>query len=157
MVSWTPGRLSSLGLIAGAICAYAVGLKYKLGYDDSLDVVGVHLVGGVIGAVSLGFIAAYPFLEQQSTGLFYGGGVQQLGLQILGPVAVGAYSFIITWIIAKIIDKTMGFRIGAEEEITASTSPPTPRPVTTSAPSTPRVWPPSTVRPPTPASKEVDA
>ncbi|WP_329425467.1 ammonium transporter [Streptosporangium sp. NBC_01495] len=107
-----------LGLIAGAVCAYAVGLKYKFGYDDSLDVVGVHLVGGVIGAVSLGFIAAYPFLEQQSTGLLYGGGFKQLGLQILGPVAVGAYSFIITWIIAKIIDKTMGFRIGAEEEIT---------------------------------------
>ncbi|WP_326636711.1 ammonium transporter [Streptosporangium sp. NBC_01755] len=106
-----------LGLVAGAACAYAVGLKYKFGYDDSLDVVGVHLVGGVIGAVSLGFIAAYPFLEQQSTGLLYGGGIKQLGLQILGPVAVGAYSFIITWIIAKIIDKTMGFRIGAEEEI----------------------------------------
>ncbi|MFF3444482.1 ammonium transporter [Streptosporangium sp. NPDC002721] len=107
-----------LGLVAGAACAYAVGLKYKFGYDDSLDVVGVHLVGGVVGAVSLGFIAAYPFLDQQSTGLFYGGGVKQLGLQILGPVAVGAYSFIVTWVIAKIIDKTVGFRIGAEEEIT---------------------------------------
>ncbi|MFB9675697.1 ammonium transporter [Streptosporangium vulgare] len=107
-----------LGLVAGAVCAYAVGLKYKLNYDDSLDVVGVHLVGGVIGAVSLGFIAAYPFLEQQSAGLLYGGGVKQLGLQVLGPVAVGAYSFIITWIIAKIIDKTVGFRIGAEEEVT---------------------------------------
>ncbi|WP_436759462.1 ammonium transporter [Streptosporangium sp. V21-05] len=107
-----------LGLVAGAVCAYAVGLKYKFGYDDSLDVVGVHLVGGVIGAVSLGFIAAYPFLDQQSPGLLYGGGVKQLGLQVLGPVAVGAYSFIITWIIAKIIDKTMGFRIGAEEEVT---------------------------------------
>ncbi len=107
-----------LGLVAGAVCAYAVGLKYKFGYDDSLDVVGVHLVGGVIGAVSLGFIAAYPFLDQQSTGLLYGGGVKQLGLQVLGPVAVGAYSFIITWIIAKIIDKTVGFRIGAEEEVT---------------------------------------
>ncbi|SNS65122.1 ammonium transporter, Amt family [Streptosporangium subroseum] len=113
-----PWAAMVIGLLAGAICAYAVGLKYKLGYDDSLDVVGVHLVGGVIGAVSLGFLAAYPFLDQQSTGLFYGGGLKQLGLQVLGPVAVGAYSFILTWIIAKIIDKVMGFRIGAEEEIT---------------------------------------
>ncbi|MDP9846074.1 ammonium transporter [Streptosporangium lutulentum] len=113
-----PWAAMVIGLLAGAICAYAVGLKYKLGYDDSLDVVGVHLVGGVIGAVSLGFLAAYPFLEQQGTGLFYGGGLTQLGLQVLGPVAVGAYSFILTWIIAKIIDKVMGFRIGAEEEIT---------------------------------------
>ncbi|MEZ0074043.1 ammonium transporter [Planotetraspora sp. GP83] len=107
-----------LGAVAGAICAYAVGLKYKLGYDDSLDVVGVHLVGGVVGAVSLGFVAAYPFLEQQSLGVFYGGGFKQLGLQLLGPVAVGGYSFIASWIIGKIIDKTMGFRLPQEEEVT---------------------------------------
>ena len=80
--------------------------------------VGVHLVGGVIGAVSLGFLAAYPFLEQQNKGLFYGGGLTQLGLQVLGPVAVGVYSFVITWVIAKIIDKTMGFRIPVEDEVT---------------------------------------
>ncbi|MEV5408401.1 ammonium transporter [Thermopolyspora sp. NPDC052614] len=118
-----------LGLLAGAVCAYAVGLKYKLGYDDSLDVVGVHLVGGVIGAVSLGFISAYPFLvgdvadglgmsREQGLGLFYGGGLSQLGLQVLGPVAVGLYSFIASWIIGKIIDKTMGFRIAEEKEVT---------------------------------------
>ncbi|MGC5012647.1 ammonium transporter [Streptosporangium sp. DT93] len=107
-----------IGLLAGAACSFAVGLKYRFGYDDSLDVVGVHLVGGVVGAVALGFLAAYPVLDQQSEGLFYGGGLKQLGLQILGPVAVGAYSFIVTWIIAKIIDKVMGFRIGAEEEVT---------------------------------------
>ena len=107
-----------IGVLAGAICAFAVGLKYRLNYDDSLDVVGVHLVGGVIGAVSLGFLAAYPFLDQQSEGLFYGGGFGQLGLQILGPVAVGGYSFVVTWIIGKIIDKTMGFRIKEEDEVT---------------------------------------
>jgi Amt family ammonium transporter len=107
-----------LGAIAGAVCAYAVGLKYKLGFDDSLDVVGVHLVGGVIGAVSLGFIAAYPFLPQQGLGLFYGGGVKQLGLQVLGPVAVGVYSFVLTLIIGKIIDKLMGFRVTQEDEVT---------------------------------------
>ena len=59
-----------------------------------------------------------PSCDQQNNGLFYGGGLKQLGLQVLGPVAVGVYSFIVTWIIAKIIDKTMGFRIPAEEEVT---------------------------------------
>ncbi|MFG1698749.1 ammonium transporter [Nonomuraea sp. NPDC049309] len=113
-----PWAAMVIGLLAGAICAYAVGLKYKLGYDDSLDVVGVHMVGGVIGAVALGFFAAYPATDEQSEGLFYGGGFGQLGLQVLGPVATGLYSFVITWIIGKIIDKTMGFRIKPEDEIT---------------------------------------
>ncbi|MET8007707.1 ammonium transporter [Nonomuraea glycinis] len=107
-----------IGVLAGAACAYAVGLKYKLNYDDSLDVVGVHLVGGVIGAVALGFVAAYPATDEQSAGLFYGGGFGQLGLQVLGPVAVGLYSFVITYVIGKIIDKTMGFRIKEEDEVT---------------------------------------
>ncbi|MFC4592204.1 ammonium transporter [Sphaerisporangium corydalis] len=107
-----------IGAIAGTVCAYAVGLKYKLGYDDSLDVVGVHLVGGAFGAISLGFFAAYPFLDQQGKGLFYGGGLKQLGLQILGPVVVGLYSFVLAYIIGKIIDKTMGFRVTEEDEVT---------------------------------------
>ncbi|NUW46914.1 ammonium transporter [Nonomuraea rhodomycinica] len=113
-----PWAAMLIGLVAGAVCAYAVGLKYKLDFDDSLDVVGVHLVGGVIGAVSLGFLAAYPFLDQQNKGLFYGGGLTQLGLQVLGPVAVGGYSFVVTWVLGKIIDKVMGFRVTAEEEVT---------------------------------------
>ncbi|MEV6154003.1 ammonium transporter [Nonomuraea sp. NPDC052129] len=113
-----PWAAMLLGLIAGAVCAYAVGLKYRFNFDDSLDVVGVHLVGGVIGAVSLGFLAVYPFLDQQNKGLFYGGGFTQLGLQVLGPIAIGGYSFIVTWVIGKIIDKTMGFRIPVEDEVT---------------------------------------
>ncbi|MBG0828439.1 ammonium transporter [Planomonospora sp. ID67723] len=112
-----PWAAMAIGLLAGIACAYAVGLKYKLGYDDSLDVVGVHLVGGVIGAVALGFVAAYPFLDGQNKGVLYGGGWTQLGLQVLGPVAVGAYSFIVTFILGKIIDKVMGFRITAEDEV----------------------------------------
>ncbi|GAA1305827.1 MULTISPECIES: ammonium transporter [Planotetraspora] len=107
-----------IGAIAGTVCAYAVGLKYKLGFDDSLDVVGVHLVGGALGAISLGFFAAYPFLDPQAPGLFYGGGLTQLGRQVLGPVVVGLYSFVLAWIIGKIIDKTMGFRVSQEEEVT---------------------------------------
>ena len=106
-----------IGLLAGVLCAYAVGLKYKLGYDDSLDVVGVHLVGGLIGSVALGFVAAYPG-DGQNPGLFYGGGVSQLGLQVLGPVVVMIYSFVVAWILAKIIDKVMGFRIPEDAEIT---------------------------------------
>ncbi|GAA3593964.1 ammonium transporter [Nonomuraea rosea] len=108
-----------IGALAGVGCAYAVGLKYKLGYDDSLDVVGVHLVGGLIGAVALGFVAAYPFLPGQNKGiLIEGGQISQLGLQVLGPVAVGGYSFVVSWIIGKIIDKTMGFRVAEESEVT---------------------------------------
>jgi Amt family ammonium transporter len=107
-----------IGAIAGAVCSYAVGLKYRLGYDDSLDVVGVHLVGGVVGAVALGFVAAYPALDGQNKGLFYGGPISQLGVQVLGPVAVGLYSFVISWIIAKVIDKTMGFRVAQDDEVT---------------------------------------
>src|SRR4029077_7330507 len=107
-----------LGLLAGAICAYAIGLKHRLGFDDALDVVGVHLVGGAFGAVSLGFLAAYPLLDGQRKGLFYGGGFTQLGVQALGPVAVGLSSFSIAWILGKIIDKTMGFRVSAEDEMT---------------------------------------
>jgi ammonium transporter, Amt family len=107
-----------LGLLAGVICCYAIGLKHRFGYDDSLDVVGVHLTGGAFGALSLGFLAAYPLVDGQRKGLFYGGGAGQLAVQALGPVAVGLYSFAIAWILAKIIDKTMGFRVSAEDEVT---------------------------------------
>src|SRR6202012_4014216 len=106
-----------LGLAAGGICCYAIGLKHKLGFDDSLDVVGVHLVGGAFGAISLGFLAAYPIVSNQHKGGFYGGGWDQLGGQVLGPVAVGCYSFAVAWILAQIIDKTMGFRVSEEDEI----------------------------------------
>ena len=107
-----------LGGAAGVICCYAIGLKHRLGFDDALDVVGVHLVGGAFGALSLGFLAAYPLLAGQRKGLFYGGGIEQLGVQALGPVAVGLYSFTIAWIIGKVIDKTMGFRLAEEDEVT---------------------------------------
>jgi Amt family ammonium transporter len=107
-----------LGLLAGALCCFAIGLKHKLGFDDSLDVVGVHLVGGAFGAISLGFLAAYPIASGQRRGLFYGGGIEQLGVQVLGPVAVGLYSFTVAWILGKIIDKTIGFRVSEEEEAT---------------------------------------
>ena len=99
-----------LGLIAGAICALAVELKFKLGFDDSLDVVGIHLVGGLIGTLYLGFLA-------NGTGLFMGGDGTQLMVQAIAAFAVMIYSFVLAYIIGFAIQKTMGFRIKNEDEI----------------------------------------
>jgi Amt family ammonium transporter len=99
-----------IGAIAGALCALSVGLKFKFGYDDSLDVVAVHLVGGIVGTVMIGFVGV-------EVGLFNGGGSDQLVKQIVGAGAVLAYSFIATLIIGKIVDLTMGFRISADQEV----------------------------------------
>ena len=105
-----PGWALLLGLIAGAVCALAVELKWKIGYDDSLDVVGIHLVGGVIGTVYLGFFAT-------DTGLFLGGGVEQLVLQVISALAVLVYSFVVAWVLGFAIEKTIGFRIKNEDEL----------------------------------------
>ena len=112
----TPVGAIILGVLAGAICAFAVSLKYKLGFDDSLDVVGVHLVGGLFGSLAIGFLgtAAAPSAVD---GLFYGGGVDQLGRQALANVAVGVYSFTMAFILGKVIDKTIGFRIKEDDEV----------------------------------------
>ncbi len=107
-----------LGLVAGALCALAVGLKYRFGYDDSLDVVGVHLVGGATGALLIGLLAA-PFIPGTGgvAGTFYGGGFDQLWRQAVAVVAVGLYSFVLAWIIGFAIQKTIGFRITSEAEV----------------------------------------
>ena len=99
-----------IGVVAGALCALSVGLKFKLGFDDSLDVVAVHLVGGIVGTILIGFVGV-------DVGLFNGGGTDQLVKQVIGAGAVLAYSFIATLIIGKIIDLTIGFRISRDEEI----------------------------------------
>ncbi|WP_285725083.1 ammonium transporter [Psychromicrobium xiongbiense] len=112
----TPGWGIVLGLLAGAVCALAVGLKYKLGYDDSLDVVGVHLVGGLLGTLFIG-LAADPGSPSAGTGLFYGGGLELLGKQAIGSFAVLLYSFVVAFILGWIINKTMGFRISEEHEV----------------------------------------
>ncbi len=105
----------ALGAISGALCALAVGLKYKLGYDDSLDVVGVHLVGGLAGSILVGVFATKD-APAGVNGLLFGGGFDQLNRQLIASLAVLAYSFIVTYLIAKIIDKTIGFRISPEAE-----------------------------------------
>jgi Amt family ammonium transporter len=99
-----------LGFIAGAVCALAIELKFKWGFDDSLDVVGIHLVGGLIGTLFLGFFAT-------STGLFTGGDGTQLLVQAIAAIAVLAYSFILAWIIGFAIEKTIGFRVKNEDEV----------------------------------------
>ncbi|GAA4667496.1 ammonium transporter [Frondihabitans cladoniiphilus] len=101
-----------LGIVAGAVCCLAVDLKFKLGFDDSLDVVGVHLIGGIIGTLFIGI-----FAYQGSVGLIYGGGFKQLGIQALGAISVMVYSFVLAFVIGWIIQKTMGFRITNEDEI----------------------------------------
>jgi len=99
-----------IGFVAGALCALSVGLKFRFGFDDSLDVVAVHLVGGIVGTILVGLVGV-------EVGLFNGGGTEQLVKQVIGVVAVLAYSFIVSFLIAKIIDKTIGFRISRDEEI----------------------------------------
>ncbi|QTE30541.1 ammonium transporter [Pengzhenrongella sicca] len=112
----------AIGAVAGVLCALAVGLKFKYGYDDSLDVVGVHLVGGLTGTILIGFFATdknstwYP--DGALNGLFYGGGFTQLATQIIAALVVVAFSFVATSVIALILKATMGFRISDEDEVT---------------------------------------
>jgi Amt family ammonium transporter len=106
-----------IGLIAGILCALAVGLKYLFNFDDSLDVVGVHLVGGLWGCLSLGFFGSSAVNSLGLDGIFYGGGATLLGKQAFGAFFVLAYSFITTLIIGFVIDKLIGFRVKEEAEI----------------------------------------
>jgi Amt family ammonium transporter len=114
--SVTPLGAIAVGLVAGVLCALAVGLKYRLGYDDSLDVVGVHLVGGLWGTIAVGLFASAATTAGVD-GLLYGGGVDQLWRQALGALAVLAYSFVLTLVIGGVIAKLMRFRITEEDEV----------------------------------------
>ncbi len=105
----------AIGVIAGVVCALAVSLKFKFGYDDSLDVVGIHMVGGILGTVLIGLFAA-PEAPAGAEGLFYGGDLELLGRQTLGAVAVLVYSFVIALVIAYAIKFTIGLRADAEAE-----------------------------------------
>jgi ammonium transporter, Amt family len=106
-----------LGALAGVLCALAVGLKYRWGYDDSLDVVGVHLVGGLVGTIGVGFLATAA-APAGVNGLLYGGGVDQLWRQVVGAFAVLAFSFVVTLLIGYLLQRTVGFRIDEEDEVT---------------------------------------
>ena len=105
-----PGWALLLGVIAGVISALAIELKFKLGFDDSLDVVGIHLVGGLVGTLYLGFFA-------KGTGLVFSGSFNQLALQAIAAVGVMIYSFVVAFIIGFAIEKTIGFRVKNEDEV----------------------------------------
>ncbi len=115
--SLTPLGALVMGLAAGVICALAVGMKYRWQYDDSLDVVGVHLVGGLVGTIGIGLLATSA-APTAVDGLLYGGGVEQLGRQLLGSVVVLAYAFLASGAIAWVVHRVMGFRIDEEHEVT---------------------------------------
>jgi Amt family ammonium transporter len=108
--SLTPGWAIVLGILAGAICALAIELKFKLGFDDSLDVVGIHLVGGLVGTLYLGFFAT-------GTGLLESQSFAQLAAQAIAAFAVMIYSFALAFIIGFVLEKTIGFRVKNEDEI----------------------------------------
>ena len=106
-----------LGLIAGVVSSWAVSRKYKFGYDDSLDVVGVHGVGGILGMLAIGLIATLTANAAGADGLLVGGGTTQLGRQVVAILVVAAFSFTATWIIATLIQKTIGFRVYRDDEL----------------------------------------
>jgi Amt family ammonium transporter len=106
----TPGWGILLGLVTGAVCCIAIEMKYKLGFDDSLDVVGIHLVGGIIGTLYIGVFGS-------GIGLLDTGSLRQLGVQALAAFGVGIFSFVMAYAIGWIIQKTMGFRIKNEDEV----------------------------------------
>ncbi|MBA3529114.1 MAG: ammonium transporter [Propionibacteriaceae bacterium] len=109
-----------LGGLAGVFCALAVGLKYKFGYDDSLDVVGVHLIGGLWGTIAVGLFLSPDSpagVSYEKSGVFYGGGVDQLWRQVVGAIAVMITSFVLTYLIGLLLHKTIGFRVAEEDEL----------------------------------------
>ncbi|ABG95989.1 ammonium transporter [Rhodococcus jostii RHA1] len=104
-----------VGAVAGVVCSFAVGWKFRVGYDDSLDVVGVHLMGGIVGTLLIGLLAT-EVMTSGPEGLFYGGGFAQLGKQVLAVVVVALYAFGVTYALGKLIDRIFGFRVSAEDE-----------------------------------------
>ena len=113
------GAMSSIliGALAGVVCFLAIGFKVRYNYDDSLDVVGIHMFGGIVGGVLIGFFADSGAIDGADfmSGVFFGGGELLLN-QIVSIVAVMAYSFVATLIIAWVLNATMGIRASAEDE-----------------------------------------
>jgi len=105
-----------MGAVAGAICCWAVGLKHRFGYDDSLDVVGVHLVGGIVGALGIGLLAT-KLAPTGVAGLLYGGGSPSSVNKPWGPGVVLAFAFTMSGLLGLLIEKTIGFRITRNHEV----------------------------------------
>ncbi|HEX3611885.1 MAG TPA: ammonium transporter [Sporichthyaceae bacterium] len=120
--SITPVGAIAVGTVAGAVCSFAVTLKYRVGYDDSLDVAGVHMIGGIVGLLMIGLVCsaqATGILNSHRgvDGLLYGGGLQQLGRQAVAVGAAFGYSFTVTLLIGWVLHKTLGFRVERDHEI----------------------------------------
>ena len=105
-----------IGMVAGVLCFLAIQLKARLGYDDALDVVGVHLVGGLAGSLMLGLFADSGVNAAAADGLFTGGGASLLGEQFIAVGATIVWSFAVTFILAKVIDATIGIRVTPDDE-----------------------------------------
>ncbi len=113
----TPTASIVIGLVAGALSSFAISLKYRFGYDDSLDLVGVHLVGGIWGTLAIGLLATRLVNASGADGLLHGGGFGLLGKQFMGAMVVLLYSFVVTTVIGKGIDRAIGFRVTRDAEI----------------------------------------
>ena len=111
-----PVSALAIGIVAGALCFYGVQIKNKFGYDDSLDVVGVHGVGGAFGALATGIFASKLINSSGADGLIFGN-ASLVGIQALSVVAAASYSFVVSWIILTILDRTIGLRVSTEEEV----------------------------------------
>src|ERR671918_1283222 len=113
------GPLSAIaiGLAAGVVCSWAVGLKFRFGYDDSLDVVGVHLVGGMMGALLTGVLADTAINPAGVDGLLFGGGFELLGAQALAVAATIVFPLVVSLLILKFVESTVGLRVTDEEEL----------------------------------------
>lgn len=106
----TPLGALAIGAAAAVTCYFAVSLKYRLGFDDALDVTALHFIGGVAGGLLIGLIAT-PEAPSGARGLLYGGGFDLLLRQATAIIAVFAYTFTVTWLLAKALDRTMGIRV----------------------------------------------
>lgn len=114
----TPMGAIAIGLVAGVACALAVRMKFRFRYDDSLDVLGVHGVGGLIGMVLLGLFATKSINRAGANGVFAGGGFHLFGLECLAALVTMAFCFGATWLVAKAVDLTIGLRVAPEDEFT---------------------------------------
>jgi len=106
-----------IGIIAGVLCYFAIVWKGRIGYDDALDVVGIHGIGGVIGVLATGFVASQGLNSAAADGLFFGNPAQ-VGVQAMMVLAVALYAFVGTYVILKLVDGSMGLRIAPEQEAT---------------------------------------
>jgi Amt family ammonium transporter len=120
----TPMSALAIGVIAGVVCSLAISLKFRFGFDDSLDVVGVHFVGGLVGSLLIGLFADSKAIGwapgrgagKASQGLFFGGGLRLLGEQLLANGVTIVYSFVVTFAILKVMDAIMVIRVDADAE-----------------------------------------